>query len=118
MAADTYRALRPGGRVVVFGAVSIGSEGLPSILWHNMILPSILNVIPDRRAVLRYQMRDTKFHSSPEWYRDDLAQLFDLLARGEIKPILNRVPLSEASRAHELIDRAAVTGKVVLNCDS
>ncbi|PSB64635.1 oxidoreductase, partial [filamentous cyanobacterium CCP1] len=42
-----------------------------------------------------------------------------LLAQGQIKPIISdRLPLSDAAHAHELLDKAEVSGKLVLICNS
>ena len=104
--------------MVVFGGVSFATEGMLAMLWNNMILTRILNAIPDKRAVMRYQKGDTKFHSSPEWVCEDLSKLFDLLAQGKIAPIVTRMPLAAAARAHELIGKASARGKVVLMCNT
>ena len=41
--------------------------------------------------------------------------LLELLRRGEIHPVVaERLPLSDARRAHELLERSAATGKLVL----
>jgi NADPH:quinone reductase-like Zn-dependent oxidoreductase len=51
----------------------------------------------------------------PDWYREDFRVLLDLLRRGEIHPaVAERLPLSEARRAHELLERTAATGKLAL----
>ena len=57
------------------------------------------------------QMRDTH----PDWFREDLGQLFRLLADDEIDPQVWRVmPLQEAAEAHRLIEDGDVSGKIVL----
>jgi NADPH:quinone reductase-like Zn-dependent oxidoreductase len=104
--------------LVVFGGVAFAAEGMLNMLWGNLVLRPILNLIPDRRAALTYVRGDTKKNSSPEWVREDLSKLFDLLAQEKVKPILTRMPLAEAARAHELIGKAAVRGKVVLMCNT
>jgi len=44
-----------------------------------------------------------------------LTKLFDLQAAGKIKPVVaDRIPLIEAARAHELLERGGHAGKVVL----
>ena len=49
------------------------------------------------------------------WYRETLTDLLDLLAAGRIKPVVaERIPLAEAARAHELLERGGYAGKVVL----
>jgi NADPH:quinone reductase-like Zn-dependent oxidoreductase len=51
------------------------------------------------------------------WFRGDLAHLLDLLRDKKIHPqISERLLLREARRAHELIENARVTGKIVLLC--
>jgi NADPH:quinone reductase-like Zn-dependent oxidoreductase len=115
----SYKTLRQGGRLVVFGGVSFATEGMLKMLWNNMILNKILNFIPDKKATMNYMMRGgAKNHSRPEWYPEDLSKLFDLLAQKKIKPIITRMPLVEAARAHELIGKASVKGKVVLMCST
>ena len=51
----------------------------------------------------------------PDWFREDFVVLLELLRRGEIHPVVaERLPLSDARRAHELLERTAATGKLVL----
>jgi NADPH:quinone reductase-like Zn-dependent oxidoreductase len=51
----------------------------------------------------------------PGWYRETLTELLDLLAEGKINPVVaERIPLLEAARAHELMERGGYAGKVVL----
>jgi NADPH2:quinone reductase len=51
----------------------------------------------------------------PEWFREDLAALLELLRQGKLQPIIaERIPLEEAARAHELLGRGGVIGKIVL----
>jgi NADPH:quinone reductase-like Zn-dependent oxidoreductase len=50
----------------------------------------------------------------PALFRQDLIALFDLLQQQEIKPLIaQRLPLAEARRAHELLGKGGVTGKIV-----
>ena len=49
------------------------------------------------------------------FYHETLAELLDLLAAGKLKPVVaERIPLVEAARAHELLERGGYAGKVVL----
>jgi NADPH2:quinone reductase len=51
----------------------------------------------------------------PEWFRDDFAALLELLRADKIHPVVaERLPLTEARRAHELLEQTASTGKLVL----
>ncbi len=47
--------------------------------------------------------------------RDQLRQCLDMVARGDIRPIVSeRLPLSEARRAHQLVEAGAVSGRILL----
>ena len=47
-----------------------------------------------------------------------LTTLLDLLREQKIQPIVaERIPLSDAKRAHELLGQGSVKGKIVLVCD-
>ena len=54
----------------------------------------------------------------PEWFREDLLALLELLRQQRIKPLIaQRFPLAEARQAHELLGKGGVAGKIVLVCD-
>lgn len=67
--------------------------------------------------VMNYGINSADY-SSPQWCREDLSRLFDLLVHGKIKPIIARVlPLIEAAQAHQLLGANSTTGKLVLICN-
>lgn len=48
--------------------------------------------------------------------RASLPRIFDAMARGELRPVVDRVmPMSEVRAAHELLEDGAVLGKLVLD---
>jgi NADPH:quinone reductase-like Zn-dependent oxidoreductase len=50
-------------------------------------------------------------------FREDLTRLFDLLGQQKIRPVIaGRFPLREAARANELLEKAQLSGKLVLLC--
>jgi len=50
-----------------------------------------------------------------DWFREDFRALLELLREGRIHPVVaERLPLSDARRAHELLERTATSGKLVL----
>lgn len=52
---------------------------------------------------------------NPDWYREDFSALLALLREDRIHPVVaERLPLSDARRAHELLERSADKGKLVL----
>jgi NADPH:quinone reductase-like Zn-dependent oxidoreductase len=51
----------------------------------------------------------------PGWFREDFGALLELLRRGDIHPVVaQRLPLTEAQRAHEILESSASKGKLVL----
>jgi NADPH:quinone reductase len=55
----------------------------------------------------------------PEQFREDFAALLALLRAGRIHPVVaQRLPLSQARRAHELLASSADKGKLVLVPDA
>ena len=128
----SFRALRPGGRLVVFGRYATLSHGRKDwravIEWYAAIAALwVWDKLSPRRRVLPYQIQ--KFRDAaqrrpgavggepryPDWFREDFRALLELLRRGEIHPVVaERLPLSDARRAHELLERSAAKGKLVL----
>src|SRR6266568_4541685 len=119
----SYRALRGGGRLVMFGHYSTTVAGRKSmrriaIFYLAGAMVFAANLIPDGRRVRTFRvakLRDRR----PDWFRDDALALFDLLQQGKIEPIVaERIPLIEAGRAHENLGRGGIVGKQVLICDA
>jgi NADPH:quinone reductase-like Zn-dependent oxidoreductase len=119
----SYRTLRAGGKaaggkLIGYGMSSVIDQGKPSKLrgGASFALLGLLSVLPDGKSARWYSITTEK-KRHPEWFRDDLAHLLDLLRDKKIRPqISERLPLREAQRAHELIEHAQVTGKIVLLC--
>src|SRR5512139_2590623 len=119
------KALRPGGRVVGYGLrSSLRGEGLASgrpgrrqrlrgiAIFGVYIAASWL--LPGRKRVVPYSIQTLK-RLKPEFFRQDLLALFDLLHQRKIKPLIaQRFPLAEARQAHELLGKGGVIGKIVL----
>jgi NADPH2:quinone reductase len=106
----SYRTLRRGGRLVWFGMAATKEKGL-RVIPLTLLMRTVLALIPDgKQAPLAPDLSKDK-----AWYRETLTELLDLLAAGRIKPVVaERIPLLEAARAHELLERGGYAGKVVL----
>jgi NADPH2:quinone reductase len=106
----SYRTLRKGGRLVWFGVAAAKKQGL-RVIPLTLLTRALLALIPDgKQAPLTPDLG-----KDSAWFREALAQLLDLLAAGRIKPVVaERIPLVEAARAHELLERGGYAGKVVL----
>jgi NADPH:quinone reductase-like Zn-dependent oxidoreductase len=110
----SYRALGKGGRLVWFGVAATTREGL-RVIPLTLLMVFLLKLIPDGKHVPLTSDLSAFAPAHPAWYCETLAELFDLLAAGKIKPVVaERIPLVEAARAHELLERGGYAGKVVL----
>lgn len=106
----SYRALRSGGRLVWFGVAATSRSGL-GVIPASLITRFLLSLIPDGKKAP--MPPDSK--TPNDLYRDTLATLFDYLQAGKIAPVVAaRLPLLEAAKAHELLERGGHRGKVVL----
>jgi NADPH:quinone reductase len=128
----SFRALRPGGRLVVFGRYDTlrnGHKDWPAVVkWYAAIAAVwAWDKLSPRRRVFAYHVqkyRDTATRRggavggepmNPEEFREDFAALLDLLRAGKIHPtVAERLPLAEARHAHELLESSASKGKLVL----
>ena len=139
----SFRALRPGGRLVVYGHYAMLERGRTSwrrwatgwAEWYGTTAAVTLRGMLDpRRRVMAYRIQ--RLHDSrqwlpvsgrrparlvgggprnAEWFREDMTVLLDLLRADKIHPVVaQRLPLSEARRAHELLSQSAAKGKLVL----
>jgi NADPH:quinone reductase-like Zn-dependent oxidoreductase len=104
------QALRKGGRLVWFGVAATKKRGL-RVIPLTLLMVALLALIPDGKQTLSTQ----DLGKDNAWHRETLTELLDLLAAGRIKPVVaERIPLAEAVRAHELLERGRYAGKVVL----
>jgi NADPH:quinone reductase-like Zn-dependent oxidoreductase len=135
----SFRALRPGGRLVVYGHYATLAQGHKSrqawIEWYAATATVALwGLLSPRRRVSAYRIQKLREGRQwlpvsggrralpvgggprdPEWFREDFRAQLDLLREGKIHPVVaERLPLSEARRAHELLESTAAKGKLVL----
>jgi NADPH:quinone reductase-like Zn-dependent oxidoreductase len=128
----SFRALRPGGRLVVFGRYSTLSNGHKDwravFEWYASVAAVwAWGTLSPSRRVLKYQIQKFRDHAQwrdgavggepcyPEWFHEDFAALIQLLREGKINPVVaERLPLAEAQHAHELLESSASKGKLVL----
>jgi NADPH:quinone reductase-like Zn-dependent oxidoreductase len=113
----SYRAMGEGGRFVAYG-MSAALEGgrrnmalaVASFAWLGLA-----GLVPGKSA--RWYNIMTEKKKRPEWFREDLGRLVTLLEEKSIRPVVaERLPLRDAPRAHELLEQASVSGKIVLMC--
>jgi NADPH:quinone reductase len=135
----SFRALRPGGRLVVFGHSGTVAHGRKSwrgwMTWYaTTATVSLWGLLSPRRRVLVYRIQ--KLREGHQWlpvgglhpalpvgggprdadrFREDFSALLKLLREEKIHPVVaERMPLAEARRAHERLESSADKGKLVL----
>ena len=117
------KALRPGGTVVAYGLTSSVHGKRPSRnprRRHRIRPIAVIGLyiaggwlLPGRKRVVLYSIQWLK-RLRPALFREDLLTLFELLRQHRIQPLVTRLPFVDARRAHELLARGGVTGKLVL----
>ncbi len=113
----SYSTLRKGGRLVSYGFYGALKGGKIAAL-SGLARLFLFKLIPDGKKSLFYGDTPSPATKDNAWYRETLMVLLSLLAEGKIKPVIGeRIPLIEAARAHELMEKAAVSGKIVLICN-
>jgi NADPH:quinone reductase len=135
----SFRALRPGGRLVVFGHYSTLAHGRKSwrgwMEWYAATASVALwGLLSPRRRVFAYRIQKLRERHqvipvaggaralpvgggprNPDWFREDFLALAELLGADKIHPVVaERLPLTDARRAHELLEQSASVGKLVL----
>jgi NADPH2:quinone reductase len=122
------KALRAGGKVIGYGLISsIRGKGISAhpgkrhryggtATFALYIIAS--RILPGRKRLIPYSIQTLK-RLKPEFFRQDLTTLFDLLEQQKIKPVIaKRFPLAEAKQAQELLEKGGVIGKIVLMCNA
>jgi len=100
----SYRALRKGGRLVWFGVGATKRESM-RVIPVSLLVHSVLRLLPDGKYVATAP-------DAGKCVAETLAELLALLAEGRLKPVVAaRVPLVDAARAHELLERGRYAGR-------
>jgi len=109
----SFKSLKKGGILVPYGFYNqaMGRGGNVALEYIKVAL---WNILPNGRKASFYSIGDLR-KKHPEWFKEDLGALFGLLKERKIKPsIERRMKLKNAAQAHELIEQAAVKGRIVL----
>jgi len=94
------------GTVIIYGFLG----GPPTQNLSELLVPYF-----NKSVGIRVSDIYTYYNSQPEAFRADLQHLIGLLAEGTIATqIHEKFPLSEAARAHELMELGSVKGKLML----
>lgn len=111
----SYQTLNRGGVLVAFGVLGDVEQGVAGVA-KGLLGYGLLK--------LRFNRKRTRFYAItaspgawPAQCRRDWATLLDLRRQGELSPVIGaRLPLERVGQAHDLMDRSAVAGKILLTC--
>jgi NADPH:quinone reductase-like Zn-dependent oxidoreductase len=109
----SLHALKPGGMLIAFGFQNevLGRGGS---IPMDFVKLTLWDWLPNGHATAFYSIGAMR-RKHPEWFREDLAALFAMLAEGRIKPVIaEELPLAEVRQAHERVEAGQVAGKLVL----
>jgi len=109
----SFNSLKKGGILVPYGFYD-QAMGRGGNVVLDFMKVALWNILPNGRKASFYSIGDLR-KKNPENFKEDLGALFDLLKAGKIKPAVERrMKLEDAKEAHELIEQAAVKGRIVL----
>ncbi len=110
----SFKTLNPGGKLVAFGFYNsvMGKGGNIPIEFLKL---KLWNILPNRRSKSFYSIGGWR-KKHPEWFREDLHRLFNLLREGKINPVISEhFPLEKAAEVHQKIENAELKGKVIFD---
>jgi NADPH:quinone reductase len=106
----SIRSLRAGGIVVGFGFMGVKSKFATLATLANVLLGARLR---GRRGA--FYGITMQYRRDPRPLREDLPKIFDLIARGDINPVIDATfPLLAAAEALQRLASGATAGKIVL----
>ncbi|KZY67763.1 oxidoreductase, partial [Oleiphilus sp. HI0065] len=109
----SFSVLRKGGTIVGYGFYNAVS-GKGGSIAKDFLTIKLWNLLPNGKHSHFYSIADLR-KKHPDWFKKDLTTLFQMLKDKKIEPVIGAVlSLDEAAKAHELIEKAEMKGKIVL----
>jgi NADPH:quinone reductase len=111
----SFAALKRGGRLVAIGysAGAQANQGLVSVLAAIVRL-YVWGWVPGGKRTRFYSVNAMRARH-PEWFKQDLAHLLELLCQHRIKPsVAERINFDQVVDAHRRLETGGVEGKLVL----
>jgi len=111
----SFAALKPGGLLIAIGfSASVqAKQGMLSIL-RSIARMYLWGLLPAGKRARFYSINVMRARH-PDWFKQDLAHLFDLLKRGEIHPrVAERISFDKVAEAHRRLEAGGLEGKIVL----
>jgi len=117
---DSYRLLRPTGRVVVYGAHTMLTRGSGRLNWLKLAWDFVrtprfspLDLTNDNKSVLAFNL--SYLFDEQDLLKDAFDQLDDWYKKGQLRVAeLTSFPLADAAGAHRALQSGTTRGKLVL----
>jgi NADPH:quinone reductase-like Zn-dependent oxidoreductase len=111
----SYAALKPGGLLCAIGfsaSVQAKRRMLPIVMEIARLY--LWRLLPDGKRARFYSVNAMRARH-PTWFKEDLEELFELLAEGAIRPrVAERISFDEVADAHRRLEAGGLEGKLVL----
>ncbi|HEV2155742.1 medium chain dehydrogenase/reductase family protein [Bradyrhizobium sp.] len=111
----SFAALKPGGLLCAIGfsaSVQAKRRMLPIVMEIARLY--LWRLLPDGKRARFYSVNAMRARH-PTWFKEDLEELFELLAEGAIRPrIAERISFDEVAEAHRRLEAGGLEGKLVL----
>lgn len=111
----SFAALKPGGLLVAIG-YSAGVQAKQGMLETIASIGRMYlwGLSPSGKRTRFYSINVMRARH-PDWFKEDLAHLFELLKSGEIHPrVAERISFDKVADAHRRLEAGGLEGKIVL----
>ncbi|RXG97038.1 medium chain dehydrogenase/reductase family protein [Bradyrhizobium zhanjiangense] len=111
----SYAALKPGGLLCAIGfSASVQAQRRMLPILMEIARLYLWRLLPGGKRARFYSVSAMRARH-PAWFKEDLEQLFELLATGAIRPrIAERISFEEVADAHRRLEAGGLEGKLVL----
>lgn len=109
--------LKKNGSLIAYGYqnAASGKDGHVVLDYFKIMFWNLLPTKPSAKFYVITSLR--KKH--PDWFKEDLKELFKLLSEKKIKPVIGKVmDLDQAAKAHKLVENYEVEGKIILTVNN
>jgi NADPH2:quinone reductase len=112
-------ALKPGGLLCAYGYTAhVKGDGrvatIISMIARVYVWRRLLSWLPGGKKVRIYSINAMRARH-PEWFREDLERLFEMLASHTVKPhVAKRISFADVLEAHREVEAGGLEGKIIL----
>lgn len=111
--ARSFQALRNNGTLVAYGFQN-AVQGKGGNIPLDLLRLKLWHWCPNRKSTAFFSIGATR-KQHPEWFREDVADLFRLLQDGKVDPSIDQViKLEDIPEAHRRIEAGEPVGKIVV----